>query len=177
LRNNINNVSSSIIHSDVNPDFNKNDITTYDIQNLHMDFKRFSKKIISDKKFPLSVLIALEEDTVLRVLLNSHKLSKNCTLKTLEVLLNLKKGQILIFHPNLVHSGWNFLKANIRLHFYLDNYKLYRRKKETDAWYTDNIYLTKATRAKENSLCNLKSFNNNKKLKFNRLDNFKIKSK
>jgi hypothetical protein len=174
LDDSINHVSGSIINSNVNPDFNKDDMTTFDIQKLHMDFKRFSFNILSDKNFPMSVLIALEDNTDFRVLLNSHKMLTNKEIKTYEIILRLMKGQVLIFHPNLVHSGWYFSMQNIRLHLYLDNYNLFKRKIKTDAWYnSDNIFETVASKAKLKSLKNLKSFNNNRKLKFNRLQNLK----
>ena len=168
LINNITHITSSIINSDPVPEneFNDHD----DAQVLHTDFKKLSEKDLSAKDFPLSVIIALEDNTVIRILLKSHKLFNDKTdeIETTEIILTLSKGQMFIFHPNLVHGGWNFKISNIRLHLYLDNYSIFRRPPNiTKAWYlSDQIYKRVIGENKKRSLSNLKSMNNNKKFKF-----------
>ena len=86
------------------------------IQGFHSDYN-IIKKVNDDgseneyyqKNYPLSVIIALEDKTFFRLLCNSHNQyddnglpngsSYNCKL------LELSQGQIIIFHPNLIHSG------------------------------------------------------------------------
>jgi len=168
LNNNITHITSSIIHSDPVPEneFQNHD----DAQTLHTDFKKLSLKQIISKEFPLSVIIALEDNTVIRILLKSHMIFNDKTgkVETKEIILTLNKGQVFIFHPNLVHGGWNFKISNIRLHLYLDNYSIFRRPPNiTKAWYlSDQIYKRVIGENKKRSLSNLKSMNNNKKFKF-----------
>lgn len=166
LNSNITNITSSILNSDAIP--LDNDLYD-DAQVLHTDYKIMTAKQISLKEFPLSVLIALEDDTVIRILLNSHNIfiDKTHTLEFTEVLLSLKKGQIFIFHPNLIHGGWSFKMNNIRLHLYLDNYRIFRRfEGKTKAWYlSDKLFKRSITDSKKRSLANLVSMNNNKKIK------------
>jgi ectoine hydroxylase-related dioxygenase (phytanoyl-CoA dioxygenase family) len=170
LNDNITNISSSILNStpvSTNDDFNDA------AQHLHSDYKIFSKKQIISNNFPLAVMVALEDETAIRILLKSHKLfvnNKGDDIKLLEVILNLKKSQILIFHPNLIHSGWNFKYcSNIRLHLYLDNYDFFKRHKSTNRawWFTDKeIEELLINKNRKRSLANLKSMNNHKNLKF-----------
>ena len=103
--NHITNITSSIINSiPIPPDEKDFYITS---QNLHIDYKEMSNKDLSENKYPLSVIIALEDNTVLRILPKSHKLFdvSQDQKEVAEVILNLKKGQVFIFHPNLIHSG------------------------------------------------------------------------
>jgi ectoine hydroxylase-related dioxygenase (phytanoyl-CoA dioxygenase family) len=105
--NHITNITSSIINSIPIPQDEKDFYTTS--QNLHIDYKEMTIKHLTENKYPLSVIIALEDNTVLRILTKSHKLfdATQDQKEVAEVIMNLKKGQIFIFHPNLIHSGWS----------------------------------------------------------------------
>ena len=88
------------------------------IQGFHTDYHIF-KKLNEDgsqneyyeKNYPLSVIIALQDNSYFRFLSNSHNqyddngkpnaAEYNCKI------LELSIGQLIIFHPNLIHSGNN----------------------------------------------------------------------
>jgi hypothetical protein len=86
------------------------------IQGFHIDYPVIKKENDDGTKneyyesnYPLSVVIALQDDTFFRLLSNSHKqydnngfpnaASYNCKV------LKLSMCQLIIFHPNLIHSG------------------------------------------------------------------------
>jgi hypothetical protein len=93
------------------------------IQGFHSDYP-IIKKINNDgtlneyfeSNYPLSVIIALQNDSHFRFLCNSHNQynengEPNAT-SYYSKLLTLQQGQLIIFHPNLIHSG------NIYLYIY-----------------------------------------------------------
>ena len=69
------------------------------------------------KLLPVSVLIALEHDTMIVVKPKSffcyQTVSKEETIA-------IPKGKMVIFRGDLVHAGYEFKKVNVRLHLYLD---------------------------------------------------------
>jgi hypothetical protein len=94
------------------------------IQAFHSDYP-IIKKINNDgttneyyeSNYPLSVIIALQNDSRFRFLCNSHRQynengEPNAT-SYHSKLLTLQQGQLIIFHPNLLHSG------NIYLYIYI----------------------------------------------------------
>ena len=62
-------------------------------------------------------LVALENSTRFLLYPESHKES-DCDTLIVPKLCNLSAGQILIFHPRLLHGGWYHASGNTRLHFY-----------------------------------------------------------
>ena len=65
---------------------------------------------------PASLIVALEDNTVLRV---SPKSSIDYEAQKI-TLIQLKKGQICVFRANLVHGGARYEEVNIRIHAFLD---------------------------------------------------------
>ena len=89
------------------------------IQPPHFDLP---KKRNTDNKFLL--LVALMDHTTIIVFRKSHKEHytydniANCT----PVRIILNKGEVLQFHPNLVHCGDAYEARNVRLHYYVLHY-------------------------------------------------------
>jgi hypothetical protein len=94
------------------------------IQGFHSDYP-IIKKINNDgtlneyfeSNYPLSVIIALQNDSHFRFLCNSHNQynengEPNAT-SYYSKLLTLQQGQLIIFHPNLIHSGNIFFNIYI----------------------------------------------------------------
>ena len=71
------------------------------------------------KNYPCSVLLALMNDTKLRYVPCSHKVSMGlCNAKMGECIeTTLNRGEFYIMHPLLVHGGSSYLTRNIRVHF------------------------------------------------------------
>ena len=68
----------------------------------------------------LLVLMALQNDTMIRVVRGSHDYDV-LSMKLYETpsIITLAQGEFIIMHPKLIHSGWTAMAENIRLHFYL----------------------------------------------------------
>ena len=91
--------------------------TGSDKQEFHMDYKLIEKDSIFKKKgeqsYPFSIIVTLEEFSYFRLLCNSHKIIEEAADLTIdsstfhEKILKLEFGQFIIFHPNLIHSGFN----------------------------------------------------------------------
>lgn len=71
------------------------------------------------------VIIALEDDTTLRIINGSHNYPtlddyyNNFSNKyQVPSVVNLVKGEFVVIHPKLFHSGWTAFSNNVRLHFY-----------------------------------------------------------
>jgi len=87
------------------------------VQDYHIDFpviQKFKEDGITkneyyDINYPLSVIIALEDNTYFRFLCQSHNKYDDNNEPNKDFynskLLNLSAGNIIIFHPNLIHSG------------------------------------------------------------------------
>ena len=90
------------------------------IQGLHSDYPFISRykedeseNEYFESNYPLSVLIALQDNSFFRFLCNSHNQydrngKPNATSYNCKVL-KLKPGQFIIFHPNLIHSGNHYI--------------------------------------------------------------------
>jgi len=103
-----------LMSSPCNPNINS---TNNGIQGFHIDFpviKKLKEDGVTkneyyDNNYPLSVIIALEDNTYFRFLCQSHKYFDNNDLPNKDIynikLINLLAGTIIIFHPNLLHSG------------------------------------------------------------------------
>jgi len=76
-------------------------------------------------------LIALEPNTTFVMCKNSHQEAaslQRLNMKCLPQVYELNVGDILIFHPNLIHGGDKYIQDNLRLHYYvidkLEHYEL-----------------------------------------------------
>jgi hypothetical protein len=81
--------------------------------------------LIKQKNFqesPKSLLFCVDDYLKIGVYPGSHKNAPNN-----EVIINLKKGQAIIFHSELVHYGCGYDDSdNHRVHFYIDNLTILR---------------------------------------------------
>ena len=73
-------------------------------QRWHTDFD--PELCTRARVMPLSVLIALQDDTRLYILAEQ---------------INLNKGDILVFDEDLIHAGADYSCENTRIHMYLDS--------------------------------------------------------
>ncbi len=70
-------------------------------------------------------LVALQDGTKIRVVKGSHKFADiTCFVydgvsHTTEQIIVLNAGDIIVFHPNLIHSGWTAEENNVRIHIYI----------------------------------------------------------
>jgi ectoine hydroxylase-related dioxygenase (phytanoyl-CoA dioxygenase family) len=84
-------------------------------------------------EIPINVLVALQDDTSLDVWPNSHKFVNcgdlNGILPINKKIVNMNKGDVLLFRGDFVHAGSAYLSHNYRLHCYLDSSVI--RKKNT----------------------------------------------
>lgn len=93
-------------------------------QPLHMDSAKCSlKDTLEDADVPLSCIYALEDDTRLGV--------QPWTGCFKRILLNLKRGDLLIFRGDLPHYGTPYDSENTRIHAYVDSTLCKRRKGDT----------------------------------------------
>ena len=63
-------------------------------------------------------LLALQDNTDIRVQVGSHLKGDTCPRAECTIF-RLKKGQLFVGHPHLIHSGASASEWNLRLHFYL----------------------------------------------------------
>jgi ectoine hydroxylase-related dioxygenase (phytanoyl-CoA dioxygenase family) len=70
-------------------------------------------------------LVALQDGTKIRVVKGSHNFEDITSFvydgvnHTSEQIIVLNAGDIIVFHPNLIHSGWTAEKNNVRIHIYI----------------------------------------------------------
>ena len=91
-----------------------------DIQALHCDVNLdMDKELLNNM---VEVMIALEDETQFRVVSESHNIEgwtdvlDAGTLKYRKsAVVTLNKGEYLMWHPKLLHSGWSSVKGNKRL--------------------------------------------------------------
>jgi len=85
----------------------------------------------------LSCIVALENNTTLTVWPGSHKWVRQPSqcLHNSE-LIYLEAGDVIFFRSDLIHAGSAYIKANVRLHCYLDAPHIPRLKNRT--WFINN---------------------------------------
>jgi len=81
-------------------------------------------EIVEDTEKTFLIFGALQDNTFLHVYLRSHlKLDENQKKdkrrKNFPRKLLLNRGEVLKFHPALIHAGSSYLQANVRLHYYI----------------------------------------------------------
>lgn len=93
---------------------------------------------LEDNEIPLAMLLALQDNTKLNVWIGSIKKYNKTINKTI---VNLNKGDILIFRADFIHAGSEYIEENIRLHSFLDNPKIKRRRNATNVINDENKFI------------------------------------
>lgn len=93
------------------------------------------------------VLIALQDDTSIRIISGSHDFPTlneyyydPNTVYQIPSIVNLLKGEFVVVHPKLFHSGWTANSNNVRVHYYfgLNNfYKNQEHNTENTTYFLD----------------------------------------
>jgi hypothetical protein len=82
-------------------------------QRLHTDLP----KTLKNKA--VLAFVCLEPDTTIVMLRSSHKKNGDLGVDTFPGVFRLSVGDILLFHPNLIHAGDRYSRSNLRLHYYV----------------------------------------------------------
>jgi hypothetical protein len=82
-------------------------------QKLHVDLADELKEIAA------LALVCLEPNTTFIMCRGSHKESLEPEVNNYPRIYGLSVGDVLIFHPNLIHAGDRYSKSNLRLHYYV----------------------------------------------------------
>jgi hypothetical protein len=97
---------------------------------------------LKSDEIPLAMIIALENNTCLNVWSGSISIGKKRKRDSElidKTIIKLDKGDILIFRADLIHAGSAYNIENIRLHAFLDNPKIKRKKNSTNIIYDNKI--------------------------------------
>lgn len=102
------------------------------IQAAHADYPTKAFKSIRDENnVPLSVLIGLQNDTVIDLWPGAIEGGKHCE-DVVPVRLHYNAGDMVIFRGDLTHAGAPFDHNNVRLHVYLDHPSVKRPSDHTE---------------------------------------------
>ena len=79
------------------------------------------------------VMVALQVDSAIRIIVGSHNFLTQSDYQNnynndkfqFPSVIYLNKGEFIVMHPKLFHSGWSALANNVRLHFYVGLTKLF----------------------------------------------------
>lgn len=85
-------------------------------QDLHRDYN-LERLEVSDDQVPLSVIVALQDNTKLRVRKGGIRGNKGAQPTTI----TLRSGDVIAFRGDLIHGGENYDDENYRIHFFLDS--------------------------------------------------------
>jgi ectoine hydroxylase-related dioxygenase (phytanoyl-CoA dioxygenase family) len=108
-------------------------------QASHTDYQP-SEEMEDESKIPINIIVALQDKTYINIWPRSHRLickdlvntegisswdlmsdaEKNSYKKINMIKVEMKKGDLLLFRGDLVHSGSNYSESNIRLHCFMD---------------------------------------------------------
>lgn len=99
-------------------------------------------------------LVALQDNTNIRVLRGSHafasleeldlKITDGSVKYMVPQVITLMKGEYIIMHPKMWHSGWTANEHNVRVHycFNMSNIKRNARSAQNDTYFLDNTLQT-----------------------------------
>ena len=82
----------------------------------HSDLLSFS-----DPKQEFLLLIGVQDTTSLIVFPRSHLVELDSNYRFCPLRISLSPGQILMFHPRLLHAGDKYTRSNLRIHYYVLN--------------------------------------------------------
>ena len=108
------NGSIGLIHSDGNPKTDQQQDTHCDYDFDHKCFTRRNGDYVYT--LPVSIIVALEENTTLTVFEGSSGMRIAGVQKTIHIPMR----SALVFRGDLLHGGGNYTSPNTRLHFYYD---------------------------------------------------------